>query len=200
MSFEQAVFGHRATPRDIYLATLWLCSTALVFTGLSLIALNRDVGLLTFVFLLFAVPAFFLLRPDLKAPITGVVFKKFELLMLGVIALATWIFISALWFRSIWAVIVTLLLLGAIALVLRLPGYAGKGVSPEEDERLRKLDAFSSADAFNITFVFITLICLLGFFRIVVMDFRQAFTIIVFLIIFLKSVSLSYYNRKGDVQ
>lgn len=200
MSFEQAVFGHKATPRDFYLAALWLGSTALVFLGLSLIALNIDVELLVFVYFLFAAPTFLFLRPDLKAPINGVYFKKFELLMLAVMALAAWIFISVLWFRSIWAIFVALLLLGLMALILWLPGYAGRGANPELDERLRKLEAFSSADSFNITLAFTVLLFVMGFFRIVAMDLRQAFTILVLLFFFTKSISIAYYYRRGDVE
>lgn len=200
MNFAQVVFGHKATSKDFYLAALWLGSTALVFIGLSLIALNMDVELLMFLYLLFAVPAFLFLRPDLKAPISGVVFRKFELLMLAVIALAAWIFISVLWFKSIWAIFISLFLLGLMALILWLPGYVGRGANPDEDERLRKLEAFSSADSFNITFAFTFLLFAMGFFRVVAMDFRQAFTILLLLFIFAKSMSMTYYYRRGDIE
>lgn len=200
MSLGEIIFGHRATARDLYLAALWLSSTVLVFFGLSLIALNMDVGLLVFVFLFIAVPAFLFLRPDLKAPISGVVFKNFELLMLAVIALVAWVFISVLWFRSMWAVIMLLVLFGIIALILWLPAYVGRGTNPEEDERLRKLEAFSSADSFNITFLFTVVLFMMGFFKVIAMDLRQAFTILVLLFIFTKSLSMAYYYRRGDIE
>jgi hypothetical protein len=200
MNLEKAVFGHKATSRDLYLASLWLGSTALVFLGLILTALNLDATLLVFLILFFTALAFLWLRPGIKAPINGVVFKKFELLMLAVVALAAWIFVSVLWLMSVWSVLITLLLLGAIALILWLPGYAGSGASPEEDERLRKLEAFSSADSFNITFAFTVLLFVMGFFNVVAMDLRQAFIILVLLFIFTKSISMAYYNRRGDVE
>jgi hypothetical protein len=200
MSLEHSVFGHKATSGDFYLAALWLGSTAFVFLGLSLLALSMDVEWLLVVYGLFIAPALFFLRPDLKAPINGVVFKKFELLMLSIIALATWILVSVLWFRSLWAVPVTLILLGVMALILWLPGYAGSGVNPDEDERLRKLEAFSSADAFNITFAFTVLLFLIGFSSVIAMDLRQAFTILVLLFIFTKSISITYYYRRGDIE
>jgi hypothetical protein len=197
MNYDNLVFGHKAMPRDIYQAALWISSTALVFLGLSLIMLNLDIGLIFLPFSIVVAIVVLFLRPDLNAPVSGVVFKKFELLMFAVIGLVAWIFISVFWFRTIWAVFVSVLIMGLIALILWLPGFVGRGADPEADERLRKLDAFSSADSFNVMFVFIALVFILGFFRMITIDLRQALTILMLLAIFVKSISLAYYYRRG---
>lgn len=199
MSFVHAVLGHMIKPRDLYTAMYWLGSAMFIALGLGLVYFNVGLTEMALILMLIVAPINLFLRPDMRQPIVGISIKKFELIFMIVILLLAWIFISVMWFRSAWAVLIALLLLAIIAVLAMLPGYAGRGVNPEEDERIRKIVAFSSADSWNIMAVLVPLLFILSLLGPVTMSLPQGLALTFMALLFTRSASAVYYYHMGDV-
>ncbi len=199
MTFEHAVLGHKVQPNDLYQIALWLGATVFVMTGLVMIAWNVDMASM---FIVLCVPTavinvFWL---NLLKPVTGISFNKLELLILSIILFIGWAIASVLWLNAFEGVVIAILLLGLIVIICLLPKYAGTEISPEMDERIRKIVAFTGSDAFNISFVFTALMFLLSFFKVVTMNVAQGFFLIFLLMLFARTMAMAYYSNRGDVE
>ena len=199
MTFENAIFGHRARSNDLYKIALWMGTTVFVIMGLAMIAWNVDTSGM---FIVLCIPTAIINVVWLKilGPITGAAFNKLELLMLSVVLFIAWVIAAVLWLNAFESVVIALLLLAIIAVICLLPDYAGKEINPERDERYRKINAFSGSDAFSISFVFAALIFALSFFKVLSMSATQGFALVFLLMLFSRSVAMAYYNNRGDVE
>ena len=195
MTFENAIFGHRARSNDLYKIALWLGTAVFVVMGLAMIAWNVDTSSM---FIVLCIPTATINVVWLKIlkPITGIAFNKLELLMLSLILFIAWAIAAALWLNAFESVVIALLLLGVIAVICLLPDYAGKEINPERDERYRKINAFSGSDAFSVSFVFAALILVLSFFKMLTMNATQGFALVFLLMLFARSVAMAYYNNR----